>query len=157
MVRDHVSLRWASVCLVWALWAVVAAVELGAQEIGPAADEHLVDPRIVERAGERVLEVRTVGDPDEIGSAAFGLLFQLYFSSEAETGFAPPVARARWQEGLEEYIVGPTMAGPGNPEEYHTILRYRVRRSDALGSPFSRVHTPNSRRSAITNAEGPSG
>ncbi len=31
-------------------------------------------------------------------------------------------------EHEEEYIRGPTMAGPGNPDEYVTILRYRVRR-----------------------------
>lgn len=31
-------------------------------------------------------------------------------------------------EHEEEYIRGPTMAGPGNPEAYLTILRYRVRR-----------------------------
>ena len=27
----------------------------------------------------------------------------------------------------EEYLLGPTLAGPGDPEEYLTILRYRVR------------------------------
>jgi hypothetical protein len=27
----------------------------------------------------------------------------------------------------EEYLRGPTMAGPGNPAEYLTVLRYRVR------------------------------
>lgn len=189
-----------------ALWAVASTTALAAQEVDPAAYEQLAEPRIVERADERVLEVRAVGDPNEIGSAAFGLLFQLYFSSGAATGFTPPVARARWQEGLdeippgewigryallipetveslpehtppdgvtasittweygtiaeilhigrydqeqptierlkafveaegyetfggheEEYVVGPTMAGEGNPAEYLTILRYRVR------------------------------
>ncbi|MYN65023.1 MAG: hypothetical protein F4X11_08345 [Acidobacteria bacterium] len=30
----------------------------------------------------------------------------------------------------EEYIVGPSMAGPGNPDEYRTILRYRIRKAD---------------------------
>ncbi|MCY3600096.1 MAG: GyrI-like domain-containing protein [Gemmatimonadetes bacterium] len=202
-------LRWAPGLLAWSLGAAVAAVELGGQEVDPVAFEHLVEPRIVERADERVLEVRAIGDPDEIGSAAFGLLFQLYFSSGAATGFSPPVVRARWQEGLdeiprsewvgryalpvpeaveslpehtppdgvtasittweygtiaeilhigrydaeqptikrlkafveaegyetfggheEEYIVGPTMAGPGDPDEYRTILRYRIRKAD---------------------------
>ncbi len=188
----------------------------------PTAYEHLVEPRIVERADERMLEVRAVGDPDDIGGAAFGLLFQLYFSSGAATGFTPPVARARWQEDLnempraewvgryalplpetvdslpahtppegvtatittweygavaeilhvgrydaerptverlkafvetegyetvggheEEYVLGPTMAGPGNPDEYRTILRYRVRevsapRGDGIGFPSQR-------------------
>ncbi|MEJ2239700.1 MAG: GyrI-like domain-containing protein [Gemmatimonadales bacterium] len=32
-------------------------------------------------------------------------------------------------EHEEEYIRGPTMSGPGNPEEYVTILRYKVTRS----------------------------
>lgn len=233
----HVDLEvrsWAGGFLAWSVWAAAGTMAAAAQEVDPAAYEHLVDPRIVERADERVLEVRAVGDPDEVGGAAFGLLFQLYFSSGAATGFSPSVSRARWQEGLdeiprsewigryalsipeaveslpeheppdgvtasisrweygtiaeilhvgrydaeqptikrlkafveaegyetfggheEEYVVGPTMAGPGNPDEYRTILRYRLRRSDALGNPFSRVHTPNSRRSAVTNAEGP--
>ena len=31
-------------------------------------------------------------------------------------------------EHEEEYIRGPTMAGPGDPEKYITILRYRVKR-----------------------------
>ena len=30
------------------------------------------------------------------------------------------------EEHEEEYIRGPTMAGPGDPEQYLTILRYRV-------------------------------
>ena len=173
-----------------------------------------MEPRIVERAGERVLEVRAVGDPDAVGGAAFGLLFQLYFSSGAATGLTRPAARARWQEGLdripwsewigryalplpetvdslpphappegvtasittwvygtvaeilhigpydaerptmdrlkafveaegyetvggheEEYVVGPTMAGPGNRDEYRTILRYRVRPTPSVRSP----------------------
>lgn len=44
--------------------------------VDPAAYEHLVDPRIVERADARVPKVRAVGDPGEIGGAAFGLLLQ---------------------------------------------------------------------------------
>jgi hypothetical protein len=30
------------------------------------------------------------------------------------------------EEHEEEYIRGPTMAGPGDPDQYITILRYRV-------------------------------
>ena len=208
-------LRCAHVLLAWSLSAAADAAALGAQQVDPTDYDDLVEPRIVERADERVLEVRAVGDPDEIGDAAFGLLFQLYFSSGAATGFAPPVARARWQEGLdeiprgewigryalpipeavnslpehappdgvtaslatweygtvaeilhvgpydaeqptierlkafveaegyetvggheEEYVLGPTMAGPGNPDEYRTILRYRIRKAgSARGRP----------------------
>lgn len=207
MTHIHARVRnWKGGLLAWSLGAALGTVQLAAQETVSTVYEQLAEPRIVERADERVLEVRAVGDPNEIGSAAFGLLFQLYFSSGAATGFAPPVARARWQEGLdeiprsewigryallipetveslpehtppdgvtasittweygtiaeilhvgrydqeqptierlkafveaegyetfggheEEYVVGPTMAGPGNPDEYRTILRYRVR------------------------------
>ena len=28
----------------------------------------------------------------------------------------------------EEYLLGPTMAGPGDPEKYKTIIRYRVKK-----------------------------
>lgn len=211
MIQVYAAVRrWADGFLVWSVWAAAGTLALAGQEVGPAAYKDLVEPRIVERADERVLEVRAVGDPDEIGGAAFGLLFQLYFSSGAASGFTPPVARARWQKGLdeiprgewigryalpipqtveslpahtppdgvtasiatwdygtvaeilhigsydaerptierlqgfvaaeghetfggheEEYIVGPTMAGPGNPDEYRTILRYRVRKADS--------------------------
>ncbi len=207
MTRIHARVRhWKGGLLAWSLGAALGTVQLAAQETVSTVYEQLAEPRIVERADERVLEVRAVGDPNEVGSAAFGLLFQLYFSSGAATGFAPPVARARWQEGLdeiprsdcvgryalpipetveslpehtppdgvtasittweygtiaeilhigrydqeqptierlkafvaaegyetfggheEEYVVGPTMAGQGNPADYLTILRYRVR------------------------------
>ena len=201
--------QWAGGLLACALWTVAGTAAVGAQEVDPAEYEHLAEPRIAERADERVLEVRAVGDPDEIGEAAFGLLFELYFLSGAATDFTLPVARARWQEGLdeiprsewigryalsipesveslpehtppegatasittweygtvaeilhvgpyddelptiirlmtfaasegyetvggheEEYVLGPTMDGPGNPDEYRTILRYRVRTAD---------------------------
>jgi len=158
-----------------------------------------------------MLEVEATGDPTEMGGQAFGLLFQLYFSTGAAAGFTPPIPRARWPEDLttpqsqwlgryalpvpetvqtvpehtapdgisasittweygeigeilhvgpydaeqptierlrafleaqgyetvggheEEYIRGPTLAGPGNPDEYLTILRYRVRRRAESG------------------------
>ncbi len=207
MTHIHAGVRnWKGGLLAWSLGAALGTVQLAAQETVSTVYEQLAEPRIVERADERVLEVRAVGDPNEIGSAAFGVLFQLYFSSGAATGFTPPVARARWQEGLdeiprsewigryalpipetveslpdhtppdgvtasittweygtiaeilhvgrydqeqptierlkafveaegyetfggheEEYVVGPTMTGPGNPDEYRTILRYRAR------------------------------
>ena len=217
MIRVYAAVRrWAGGFLVWSVWAAAGTLALAGQEVDPAAYDHLIEARIVERADERVLEVRAVGDPDEVGSAAFGLLFQLYFSSGAATGFTPPAARARWQEGLdeippgewigryalpiaetveslpahtppdgviasiaaweygtiaeilhigrydaerptiehlkafveaegyetfggheEEYTIGPTMAGPGDPDEYRTILRYRAR------------PTPPARRAAV--------
>ena len=30
----------------------------------------------------------------------------------------------------EEYLKGPTMAGPGDPEKYLTIIRYRVKKKE---------------------------
>ncbi|MFC1724283.1 hypothetical protein ACFL4T_01560 [candidate division KSB1 bacterium] len=30
----------------------------------------------------------------------------------------------------EEYLKGPTMAGPGDPEKYQTIIRYRVKKAN---------------------------
>ena len=217
MIHIHARVRnGTGGLLAWSLGVVLGTGQLAAQETVSTAYEHLAEPRIVEQADERVLEVRAVGDPNEIGSAAFGLLFQLYFSSGAATGFTPPVARARWQEGLdeiprsdwvgryalpipetveslpehtppegvtasittweygtiaeilhvgrydqeqptierlkafveaegyemfggheEEYVVGPTMAGPGNPDEYRTILRYRVHKVDPPGGRSS--------------------
>ncbi len=38
------------------------------------------------------------------------------------------------EEHEEEYIRGPTMAGPGDPEQYLTILRYRVVRLPGRGA-----------------------
>jgi hypothetical protein len=154
-----------------------------------------------------MLVVTASGDPNVVGAAAFGLVFQLYFSipeTPKASGFQFP--RARWPasldtpktgwvgryalpvpqavaalpehqapEGLvasldeweygevaeilhigpyteeaptierllafvrasgyvtlagheEEYVRGPTMSGPGEPERYLTILRYRVRK-----------------------------
>ena len=133
----------------WFGWATVVA-PLAAQEVDPAAYEHLSEPRIAERADERVLKVRALGDPDEIGGAVFGLLFQLYFSSGATTGFAPPVARARWQEGLDEIPRGEwigryalplheavnSLPGHAPPDGVTaSILRYRVRPTPSGRAP----------------------
>jgi hypothetical protein len=38
------------------------------------------------------------------------------------------------EEHEEEYIRGPTMAGPGDPAQYLTILRYRVTRLPGRGA-----------------------
>ncbi|MCG8467070.1 MAG: GyrI-like domain-containing protein [Gemmatimonadetes bacterium] len=184
----------------------LVSVELAAQAVDPTDYEHLVDPRIAERPAETMLVVQATGDPNQVGDAAFGYLFQLYFSIPNRAGgFIPPIPRARWPvdlttppdtwighygvsvpegsglsgasapEGMsasvttweygevaeilhvgpydqeqptfdrllafveaqgyvtiggheEEYVRGPTMAGPGDPTEYLTILRYRVRK-----------------------------
>ena len=116
MTRIHARVRhWKGGLLAWSLGAALGTVQLAAQETVSTVYEQLAEPRIVERADERVLEVRAVGDPNEVGSAAFGLLFQLYFSSGAATGFAPPVARARWQEGLDEILAATGLAATRSP------------------------------------------
>jgi hypothetical protein len=37
-------------------------------------------------------------------------------------------------EHEEEYVRGPTLTGPGDPEQYLTILRYRVAKSPDRGA-----------------------
>ena len=207
MIRLRVSGRrliGRSLLLVGTL-AALTPVSGTAQD--PLLDRHesLLEPRISTLKGERVLVVTATGDPNLVGPAAFGLLFQLYFSiPETPKGLALPPPRARWPEDLEtpkdrwvgryamivptgvselpshqppeglqaslteweygevaeilhvgpydqeqptvqrlhefvrangyvtvgdheeEYLRGPTMTGPGDPEKYLTILRYRV-------------------------------
>ncbi|MDH3733165.1 MAG: DUF4440 domain-containing protein [Gemmatimonadota bacterium] len=179
---------------------------IAAQEVDLAGLGDLLEPRIAVRDAETVIQVRATGDPNSVGTAAFGLLFQLYFTSPSTPkGPDMPTPKARWPspegtppaewvglyalavpsgtdlpghqalpgveatvttweygtvaevlhvgpydaeqptlealrefaraEGYEvvpgheeEYVRGPSMSGPGNPEEYLTILRYRVRR-----------------------------
>jgi hypothetical protein len=198
--------RPATLLLVCTLGSAVPALAL-AQDPALEQIEHLKEPRIYERPAERMLVVTASGDPNVVGAAAFGLVFQLYFSipeTPKASGFQFP--RARWPasldtpktgwvgryalpvpqavaalpehqapEGLvasldeweygevaeilhigpyteeaptierllafvrasgyvtlagheEEYVRGPTMSGPGEPERYLTILRYRVRK-----------------------------
>ncbi len=184
------------------------SARLAAQDPLLSRYEGLREPRISTREEETVLVVRAQGDPNEIGAAAFGLVFQLYYSiPETPKGPVPPAPRARWPEDLrtpqaewvgwyalpvpasvtalpphsappgleaslkvweygeiaeilhigpydaeqptmdrlaayleeagyetvggheEEYLRGPTMAGPGDPDNYLTILRYRIKRS----------------------------
>jgi len=184
------------------------AVPAKGQQPDPSDFDYLREPRITTRPAERVLVVRAVGDPNVVGPQAFGLLFQLYYTSPLTPKAPPgPTVKARWPSpegtpreewvGLyalpvpeamaeppphqappgieatvteweygeiaevlhvgpysreqptldrlrafamdagyevlegheEEYILGPTMAGPGDPERYLTILRYRVRKS----------------------------
>ncbi len=184
-------------------WPSTATARI--QEADASQFDDIREPRITTRNAETVLEVRALGDPNRMGGTAFGLLFQLYFSSpQTPKGPTGPVVKARWPSpegtprdewiGLyalpvphgmdvpahdpppgmearvttweygsiaevlyigpydreqprldslrefaesqgyevvggheEEYVRGPTMSGPGDPEEYLTILRYRVR------------------------------
>jgi hypothetical protein len=191
--------------LLFGTLAALTTVSVSAQD--PLLDryEPLLEPRISTLEGEKVLVVTATGDPNLVGPAAFGLLFQLYFSiPETPKGPGLGAPRARWPEDLgtpkdgwvgryamivprgvselpphqppeglraslteweygevaeilhvgpydreqptvqrlhefvsangyvtvggheEEYLRGPGMTGPGDPEKYLTILRYRV-------------------------------
>lgn len=64
--------------------------------------EHLREPGITTKANERMLVVKASGDPNVVGSDAFGLLFKLYFRIKgAQRGPKQPAPRARWPESLD--------------------------------------------------------
>lgn len=122
--------------LPWLVWTAAGTLALAGQEVDPAAYEHLVEPRIVERADERLLQVRAVGDPNEIGSAAFGLLFQLYSRAGRQ-----PVSRQKKRAGPR----GPTLSfipffppcpqkrwGPFSERQHSRCCSHRQRRLRSL-------------------------
>lgn len=64
--------------------------------------ENLKEPRITNRRNEKMLVVEAKGDPNVIGSKAFGLVFQLYFTiKETPKGPGQSPPRARWPESLD--------------------------------------------------------
>lgn len=74
-----------------------------AQDPALAQVEHLREPRISARPDEWMLVVTARGDPNTVGAAAFGLVFQLYFSiPETPKGAGLEFPRARWPESLDE-------------------------------------------------------
>jgi hypothetical protein len=63
--------------------------------------EHLKQPQISPKKDQKMIVVETKGDPNIVGGKAFGLLFQLYFSSpETPKGPLQLFPRARWPESL---------------------------------------------------------
>jgi hypothetical protein len=87
--------------------AVMIAVLLGwapslAQSNLVTQFEHLKQPKISLKKNEKLAVVEAKGDPNVVGGRAFGLLFQLYFSSP-QTPRDPlqGVPRARWPESLQ--------------------------------------------------------
>lgn len=63
--------------------------------------DYLKEPQISTKKNERMLVVEARGDPGVVGSKAFGLLFQLYYSmKETPKGPAAPAPRARWPVSL---------------------------------------------------------
>lgn len=63
--------------------------------------EHLKQPQISQKKDQKMIVVETKGDPNIVGGKAFGLLFQLYFSSpETPKGPIQLLPRARWPESF---------------------------------------------------------
>jgi hypothetical protein len=63
--------------------------------------EHLKQPHISPKKDQKMIVVETKGDPNIVGGKAFGLLFQLYFSSpETQKGSIQLLPRARWSESF---------------------------------------------------------
>jgi hypothetical protein len=67
---------------------------------GPKLEEvaHLAEPHLVSLPDQRVLVVRAVGDPNEVGKAAFGLLMKTYMKLAGVPKWGPELKapRARW-------------------------------------------------------------
>lgn len=63
--------------------------------------EHLKQPQISVKKDQKMIVVESKGDPNIAGGKAFGLLFQLYFSSpETPKSSLQLLPRARWPEPL---------------------------------------------------------
>jgi hypothetical protein len=63
--------------------------------------EHLKQPQISPKKDQKMIVVESKGDPNIVGGKAFGLLFQLYYSSpETPKGPLQLFPRARWPESL---------------------------------------------------------
>ncbi|MBT8479005.1 MAG: hypothetical protein KJO06_08815, partial [Gemmatimonadetes bacterium] len=79
------------------------AIPAQAQDEIPADLESLKDPRIITRPAEAMMVVEATGDPTTAGAQAFGLLFQLYYSSPVTPkGPEQPAPRARWPVDFEQ-------------------------------------------------------
>lgn len=66
---------------------------------GPSLEEYayLLEPRITTLPGQHMLVVEAKGEPNTIGSDAFGLLFKTYFKLKGvPKGPKQPAPRARW-------------------------------------------------------------
>lgn len=67
---------------------------------GPTYEEvaHLAEPRIASLDPQKVLVVTAMGDPNEVGQQAFGLLMKTYFGLEGvpKSGSGLGSPRARW-------------------------------------------------------------
>jgi hypothetical protein len=68
--------------------------------------EALKDPRIAQKADQRMLQVEAVGDPNTVGMKAFGLLFQTFYKNVKARGMVAPVARwpKPWDTPKNEWV-----------------------------------------------------
>ncbi|HTY09173.1 MAG TPA: GyrI-like domain-containing protein [Candidatus Edwardsbacteria bacterium] len=61
--------------------------------------ESLREPRIVQKADQKMLQVEAAGDPNTVAMKAFGLLFRTYYKNVKTHGMVAPLAR--WPKPLE--------------------------------------------------------
>jgi len=61
----------------------------------PAQFAHLKDPRLTRLPDQKMLVVEAAGDPNIVGSRAFGLLFSTYYKLDGVSRAQHPPARAR--------------------------------------------------------------
>lgn len=74
----------------------------GAAGPDPAKYEYLKQPQLAEMPDLKVLEVEARGEPEVVGSQAFGLLFKTYFKLKGvPKGPKQPAPRARWPLSLD--------------------------------------------------------
>jgi effector-binding domain-containing protein len=68
----------------------------------PAQFEYLREPQVRILPDQRVLQVEVKGEPEVVGSQAFGLLFKTYFKLKGvPKGPRQPAPRARWPLSLD--------------------------------------------------------
>ncbi len=79
-----------------AAFLIAVAVYFMTSGPDPGKYESLKEPRITNMPDQRVVEVTAVGDPNVVGSAAFKLLFKVYYKIPEASKGAPPAPRARW-------------------------------------------------------------
>ena len=85
------------------LCAVVTAVVAGCAGGPQLRDfEYLLDPRVTAIEEQKVIQVTATGDPNEAGSKAFGMLYDVYYRLDGTPkGPRQPAPRARWPEPYE--------------------------------------------------------
>jgi hypothetical protein len=88
-----------------AILIVIVVVFLVFMTKGPDLSQYepLKEPRITTMKDQKMVVVEAKGDPNVIGSKAFGLLFKTYYKLEgASKGSRPPAPRARWSGDMND-------------------------------------------------------